>query len=85
MVDKNRMVPGEKLRGADKVRRIPVKVIPTTSMCCENPTGFESVFGPIQRSRGSRISSDGESWRQSAKKLVAPTYPSVFHTEQRRL
>lgn len=32
MVDKNRMVPGEKLRGADKVRRIPVKVIPTTSM-----------------------------------------------------
>ena len=32
MVDKNRMVPGEKLRGADKVRRIPVKVIPTTSL-----------------------------------------------------
>jgi lipoic acid synthetase len=32
MVDKNRMVPGEKLRGADKVRRIPVKVIPTESM-----------------------------------------------------
>lgn len=32
MVDKNRMVPGEKLRGADKVRRIPVKVIPTTAM-----------------------------------------------------
>ena len=32
MVDKNRMVPGEKLRGADKVRRIPVKVIPTTVM-----------------------------------------------------
>jgi lipoyl synthase len=32
MVDKNRMVPGEKLRGADKVRRIPVKVIPTTAV-----------------------------------------------------
>ena len=32
MADKNRMVPGEKLRGADKVRRIPVKVIPTESM-----------------------------------------------------
>ena len=32
MVDKNRMVPGEKLRGADKVRRIPVKVIPTTAL-----------------------------------------------------
>ena len=32
MVDKNRMVPGEKLRGADKVRRIPVKVIPTTDL-----------------------------------------------------
>jgi len=26
------MVPGEKLRGADKVRRIPVKVIPTDAM-----------------------------------------------------
>lgn len=32
MADKNRMVPGEKLRGADKVRRIPVKVIPTESL-----------------------------------------------------
>ena len=32
MVDKNRMVQGEKLRGADKVRRIPVKVIPTTAL-----------------------------------------------------
>ena len=32
MVDKNRMVPGEKLRGADKVRRIPVKVIPATAL-----------------------------------------------------
>jgi lipoic acid synthetase len=32
MVDKNRMVPGKKLRGADKVRRIPVKVIPTTAL-----------------------------------------------------
>lgn len=32
MVNKNRMVPGEKLRGADKVRRIPVKVIPTEVM-----------------------------------------------------
>ena len=29
MADKNRLVRGEKLRGADKVRRIPVKVIPT--------------------------------------------------------
>ena len=29
MSDKNRMVQGEKLRGAEKVRRIPVKVIPT--------------------------------------------------------
>ncbi len=32
MVDKNRLVQGEKLRGADKVRRIPVKVVPTESM-----------------------------------------------------
>ena len=32
MANKNRMVPGEKLRGADKVRRIPVKVIPTEVM-----------------------------------------------------
>jgi lipoyl synthase len=32
MVDKNRLVPGQKLRGADKVRRIPVKVIPTTDL-----------------------------------------------------
>ena len=32
MANKNRMVPGEKLRGADKVRRIPVKVIPTEFM-----------------------------------------------------
>jgi lipoic acid synthetase len=32
MVDKNRMVPGEKLRGAEKVRRIPVKVIPTEAL-----------------------------------------------------
>ncbi len=32
MANKNRMVPGEKLRGADKVRRIPVKVVPTEEM-----------------------------------------------------
>jgi len=32
MADKNRMTPGEKLRGADKVRRIPVKVIPTNEL-----------------------------------------------------
>ena len=32
MVDKNRMVQGEKLRGAEKVRRIPVKVVPSESM-----------------------------------------------------
>jgi lipoic acid synthetase len=32
MANKNRMVQGEKLRGADKVRRIPVKVIPTETM-----------------------------------------------------
>lgn len=30
MAGKNRLVQGEKLRGADKVRRIPVKVVPTT-------------------------------------------------------
>ncbi len=29
MAGKNRLVQGEKLRGADKVRRIPVKVVPT--------------------------------------------------------
>ena len=29
MADKNRLVRGKKLRGAEKVRRIPVKVIPT--------------------------------------------------------
>jgi lipoyl synthase len=29
---KNRLVQGEKLRGADKVRRIPVKVVPTDVM-----------------------------------------------------
>ena len=32
MVDKNRMVKGKKLRGADKVRRIPVKVVPTNEL-----------------------------------------------------
>jgi lipoic acid synthetase len=32
MANKNRMVQGEKLRGADKVRRIPIKVIPSESM-----------------------------------------------------
>ena len=32
MADKNRMVKGEKLRGADKVRRIPVKVLPTAEL-----------------------------------------------------
>ncbi|MBT4494169.1 MAG: lipoyl synthase [Gammaproteobacteria bacterium] len=32
MADKNRMVPGEKLRGAEKVRRIPVKVVPTETL-----------------------------------------------------
>ena len=31
MTNKNRLVPGEKLRGADKLRRIPIKVVPTTS------------------------------------------------------
>ncbi len=30
--DRNRLVQGEKLRGADKVRRIPVKVVPTETM-----------------------------------------------------
>ncbi|MGI9322218.1 MAG: lipoyl synthase, partial [Pseudomonadales bacterium] len=29
MANKNQMVQGEKLRGADKVRRIPIKVVPT--------------------------------------------------------
>ncbi|MEC8299543.1 MAG: lipoyl synthase, partial [Pseudomonadota bacterium] len=29
MTDKNRLTVGEKLRGAEKVRRIPIKVIPT--------------------------------------------------------
>jgi len=29
---RNRLVQGEKLRGADKLRRIPVKVVPTTVM-----------------------------------------------------
>lgn len=29
---RNRLVQGEKLRGADKVRRIPVKVVPTETM-----------------------------------------------------
>ena len=29
---RNTLVEGEKLRGADKVRRIPVKVIPTTDL-----------------------------------------------------
>ncbi len=32
MADKNRLVKGEKLRGADKVRRIPIKVIPTEEL-----------------------------------------------------
>ncbi|MDH5738235.1 MAG: lipoyl synthase, partial [Gammaproteobacteria bacterium] len=30
--DKRRIQPGEKLRGADKVARIPVKVIPTETL-----------------------------------------------------
>ena len=30
--ERNRLVQGEKLRGADKVRRIPVKVVPTENM-----------------------------------------------------
>ena len=29
---RNTLIEGEKLRGADKVRRIPVKVIPTTEL-----------------------------------------------------
>ena len=29
---RNMLVEGEKLRGAEKVRRIPVKVIPTTDL-----------------------------------------------------
>ena len=29
LTDKNRLTVGEKLRGAEKVRRIPIKVIPT--------------------------------------------------------
>ena len=32
MADKNRMVTGEKLRGAEKVRRIPVKVVPADEL-----------------------------------------------------
>ena len=32
MADKNRLVRGEKHRGADKVRRIPVKVVPTETL-----------------------------------------------------
>lgn len=32
MANKNRMLPGEKLRGAQKVRRIPVKVIPSETV-----------------------------------------------------
>ncbi len=32
LAPKNRVVTGEKMRGADKVARIPVKVIPTTEM-----------------------------------------------------
>lgn len=32
MANKNRLNQGEKLRGADKVRRIPVKVIPTETL-----------------------------------------------------
>ena len=32
MANKNRLIEGEKLRGADKVRRIPVKVVPTEVM-----------------------------------------------------
>ncbi|MBD3648625.1 MAG: lipoyl synthase, partial [Pseudomonadales bacterium] len=30
--NRNRLIQGEKLRGADKVRRIPVKVVPTEKM-----------------------------------------------------
>ena len=29
---RNILIEGEKLRGADKVRRIPIKVIPTTEL-----------------------------------------------------
>lgn len=32
MADKNRLVKGKKLRGAEKVRRIPIKVIPTEEL-----------------------------------------------------
>lgn len=32
MANKNRMIQGEKLRGAEKVRRIPVKVIPSDAV-----------------------------------------------------
>lgn len=32
MANKNRLVEGEKLRGADKVRRIPLKVVPTDQL-----------------------------------------------------
>lgn len=32
MANKNRLVEGHKLRGADKVRRIPVKVVPTETL-----------------------------------------------------
>ena len=32
MANKNRLVAGEKLRGAEKVRRIPIKVIPTDTL-----------------------------------------------------
>ena len=32
MANKNRLVQGEKLRGADKVARIPIKVVPSTSV-----------------------------------------------------
>ena len=32
MADKNRLIAGEKLRGAEKVRRIPIKVIPTDTL-----------------------------------------------------
>ncbi len=31
-MNKNRLIQGEKLRGADKVRRIPIKVVPTEVM-----------------------------------------------------
>ena len=32
MANKNRLIEGRKLRGADKVRRIPIKVIPTETL-----------------------------------------------------